>query len=85
MIFNLFDINKNGIIEKHELEEILHAFTDMTKGASSGNRKESQYKARSMMNKYDTNKDSCLSFEEFADTYRNDEHLKDMLSPFLKK
>ena len=83
MTFNIFDLNKNGKIEKQEIEKIIESFYEMTNGLiQHGNVRE---KVKEIMRKFDKNHDNMLSYEEFVDGCSKDDNLRNIFYAFENK
>lgn len=67
--FKIYDLDKNKVINKYEMEKVLDALYDLT-GVPSVERKgdsSPKNKVNQMMEQMDKNADNVLSFKEFLD------------------
>lgn len=79
--FNMYDIDKNGKIDRKEMEKIIEAIYDLLgeenrKGENSPNKR-----VQKIMAKLDKDNDGKLSSEEFIEGCLNDEILRHLLAP----
>jgi Ca2+-binding EF-hand superfamily protein len=81
MAFNMYDINKNGSIDRKEMEKIIDAIYDLLGEENRRGENSSSERVKKIMSKLDKNNDGQLSAEEFIDGCMNDEFLRNLLAP----
>ncbi|CAF1061585.1 unnamed protein product [Didymodactylos carnosus] len=78
--FSMYDIDRNGFIEKKEMKKIMDAIYDLLGEEKKGsNNPES--KVEQIFSKMDKNSDKKLSKEEFVNGCLADDHLRKLLAP----
>ncbi|XP_013380849.1 neuronal calcium sensor 2 [Lingula anatina] len=79
LAFRLYDIDRNGTIEEHEMTEILKAIYSLV-GREPQLESSPKERARSIFKKMDTNCDGVLTKDEFVQGCLKDETLFNMLT-----
>lgn len=77
LTFKIYDINKNGRIEKNEIEKIIEALCLISNDYDD---KLVKNKVSDILKKLDTNNDGSLSLEEFVEGCIQDPSIANALS-----
>jgi Ca2+-binding EF-hand superfamily protein len=80
LAFKIYDIDKNNVIDKHEMLKVLETLFDLT-GISEAERKEKSPKkiVELIMKKLDKNGDNVIQIKEFVDGCIADEMICSVL------
>ncbi|CAF0782730.1 unnamed protein product [Adineta ricciae] len=78
--FSMYDIDRNGFIEKKEMKKIMEAIFDLLGEERKGNNSP-ELKVDQIFTKMDTNGDGKLSKEEFVNGCLQDDYLRRLLAP----
>jgi Ca2+-binding EF-hand superfamily protein len=81
MAFTMYDINKNGSIDRKEMEKIIEAIYDLLGEENRRGDNSPTERVKKIMSKLDKNNDGQLSSDEFIDGCMNDEFLRNLLAP----
>ncbi|RNA44289.1 neuronal calcium sensor 2-like [Brachionus plicatilis] len=81
MAFNMYDIDKNGRIDKKEMEKIIEAIYDLLGEENRKGENSPPRRVLKIMAKLDKNNDGSLSPDEFINGCLNDEILRHLLAP----
>ena len=85
LAFKIYDLDKNNVIDKHEMLKVLETLFDLT-GISEAERKEKSPKmiVELFMKKLDKNGDNVIQIEEFVDGCIADETIcKILIDPMF--
>ncbi|CAD5118087.1 DgyrCDS6825 [Dimorphilus gyrociliatus] len=80
--FQLYDVNKDGIITKEEMLDIVGSIYDMMGHYSAENDATPRQHVESVFSKMDQNKDGVISVEEFMDSCKKDKTIMQSLCAF---
>ena len=83
MSFNLFDIDKNGRIERKEMEKLIVAIYDLLGEEDRVGCRSPDEKVKEIMNKLDKDGNGSISADEFIEGCLTDERLRQFLSPTI--
>lgn len=81
MAFNMYDIDKNGCIDKKEMEKIIESIYDLLGEENRKGDNAPNNRVKKIMDKLDINGDGKLSSDEFINGCMEDEHLRRLLAP----
>ncbi|RWS25172.1 calsenilin-like protein [Leptotrombidium deliense] len=83
-IFNLYDINGDGFVTKHEMLVIAKAIFDMLGGSTrpAVDTYTVQDRIDSIFYQMDTNQDGVITFDEFSDWCQRDDNRSNNLLMF---
>jgi len=76
----MYDIDRNGYIDKKEMKKIMDAIYDLL-GEEKAGPNSPNLKVDQIFSKMDTNGDQKLSKEEFVSGCLQDEYLRKLLAP----
>ena len=79
--FKIYDIDKNGLIDKKELNKIIEAIYELSD--SEVTKELSDEDIELIMNELDKNNDTFISKEEFIDGCVNNKKVSDLLFPVI--
>lgn len=81
MAFNMYDIDKNGSIDKKEMIKIIEAIYDLLGEENRKGENSPPNRVNKIMEKLDKDRDGKLSSDEFIEGCLNDEILRHLLAP----
>lgn len=79
--FKIYDIDKNGLIDKRELNKIIEAIYELSE--SKTKKDLSREEIELIMKELDKNNDQFISKEEFIDGCLNNKNVTDLLFPVI--
>lgn len=80
LAFRLYDIDRNGLIEEHEMVEIMRAIYLMVGRQPTNGLESPKTRTQDIFRRMDQNKDGVLTKDEFIRGCMNDETLYNMLT-----
>ncbi|KAI0989843.1 hypothetical protein GJ496_002156 [Pomphorhynchus laevis] len=83
LAFDIYDINKNGFVDKKEMSKILTAIYDLMGVEDRSGTNDPKKRVDLVMNSLDKNHDQKISREEFVQSCLVDEVIRDMLTPMF--
>jgi Ca2+-binding EF-hand superfamily protein len=82
--FSIFDLDKNGLIDRKEMEKILIEIYELIDEDVWEDDDDSPAKrVKDIMKKLDKNMDGGVTLDEFVEGCMQDKHLRDLLTPTL--
>jgi Ca2+-binding EF-hand superfamily protein len=82
LAFKMFDIDKNGSVDRKEMEKIMEAIYDLLGEENRKGENAPSEKVKKIMQKIDINHDGKLTSDEFIQGCMGDEALRNLLAPY---
>lgn len=83
LAFDIYDINKNGSVDRKEMVKILTAIYDLMGKEDRSGAKDPKKRVEVIMNSLDKNHDNRITREEFIQGCMSDEVIRDLLTSVL--
>jgi len=77
----MYDINRNGQIDKKEMTKVITAIYDLLGEENRKGDNSPENRVKKIMEKLDVNDDKSISRDEFVDGCLKDETLRQLLAP----
>lgn len=81
LAFDMYDMNKNGKIDKKEMTKVITAIYDLLGEENRKGENSPDNRVRKIMEKLDINDDKNISRDEFVDGCLHDDYLRQLLAP----
>jgi Ca2+-binding EF-hand superfamily protein len=81
LAFKMYDVDKNGRVDKKEMEKIIEAIYDLLGEEHRKGENAPSERVKTIMHKLDKDQNGYLSEEEFVEGCLNDAMLRSLLAP----